>query len=105
MGTLHYGFERGYAIDIDDRTLAHLQVVIVGKLRRSEGFAFIWSKPSDAGSGRIVLWLAPGIPVRFEFNGGRVPSMNRAWLEQLTVSSMSAQGLQVMPEPPNGNGG
>ncbi len=60
MGTLHYGFERGYAIEIDDRTLAHLQFVIVAKLRRSEGFAFIWNKPTDAGSGRAVLWLAPG---------------------------------------------
>lgn len=101
MGTLHYGYEQ-HAIEIDDRTLAHLQHVIVAKLRRSEGFAFTWHRPSELGSGRTVLWLGPGVPCRFEFNGGRMPSINRAWLELLTQSSMSTQGLQVMPEPSDG---
>lgn len=104
MGTLHYGLEN-FTIDIDDRTLVHLQYVIVAKLRRSEGFAFIWNRPSDAGSGRTVLWLAPGVPLRFEFHGSRLPNLNRGWLELLTQSSMSAAGLQVMAEPPNGEGG
>jgi hypothetical protein len=39
VGTLFYGADR-HAIDVDDRALAHLQLAIVTKLRRHEGFAF-----------------------------------------------------------------
>lgn len=43
MGTLFYGDNR-FAIGIDDRSLAHLQLVILAKLRRDESFSFTWHK-------------------------------------------------------------
>ena len=32
------------------------------------------------------------------YSGGRSPRINKAWLEQLTLSSNSAQGLQLTEE-------
>jgi hypothetical protein len=40
MGKLAY--DRSLTIDFDDRTLAHLQIVIGMKMRRGESFYFSW---------------------------------------------------------------
>jgi len=40
MGRLIYG-ARGMHIEVEDRLLAHLQAVVVSKVRRNEGFMFI----------------------------------------------------------------
>ncbi|MDQ1597462.1 MAG: hypothetical protein QOI70_886, partial [Microbacteriaceae bacterium] len=32
------------------------------------------------------------------YNGGRMPKINREWLEALTLSSNSSQGLQLTEE-------
>jgi hypothetical protein len=34
----------------------------------------------------------------FRYNGGRQPKINKEWLEALTLSSNSAQGLQLTEE-------
>ncbi|AAT89371.1 ATP-dependent DNA ligase [Leifsonia xyli subsp. xyli] len=88
-GTLEIGFE--------DRVLAHLQIVIGLKLRRKEGF-FSWRDEQSVGDGRSAIWVDPAIPLLFRYSGGRQPSINKAWLEALTVSSNSAQGLQLTEE-------
>ena len=49
MGKLHYD---GASIDIDDRVLAHLQIVIVNRLRRKEGFPMSWLNTLAMGDGR-----------------------------------------------------
>jgi len=101
MGGLVYGLD-GYRIDMDDRVLAHIQVVIIAKLRRGESFGFTWSTNSTEGSGRTTLWLAPAIPVRFEYAGGRPPRINRRWLELLSATAATPYGLRLLaePEPP-----
>ncbi len=83
----------------DDRVLAHLQIVIMAKLRRQESFSFSWTNPRDNGSGRTSLWLHPTIPLVFSFHGNRPPTINRAWIESLMASANSASGLRVLPEP------
>ncbi|WP_369813327.1 ATP-dependent DNA ligase [Yonghaparkia sp. Root332] len=97
MGQLIYAstFEARF----DDRVLAHLQIVIVAKLRRQESFAFSWSKPREEGSGRASLWLHPAIPLVFTFHGGRAPTISRAWIEALMSSANSSAGLRIVPEP------
>lgn len=97
MGQLIYAstFEARF----DDRVLAHLQIVIVAKLRRQESFAFSWSKPRDEGSGRASLWLHPAIPLVFTFHGGRTPTISRAWIDALMSSANSSGGLRIIPEP------
>ena len=82
----------------EDRVLAHLQLVIGLKLRRGESFFFSWRDEQSVGDGRTTIWLDPALPLVFRYNGGRMPKINREWLEVLTTSSNSAQGLQLTDE-------
>jgi hypothetical protein len=95
MGTLIYD---GTAIHFDDRTLAHLQIVIVNKLRRHEGFAMSWRDAPEVGDGRSTIWLDPSIPLYFKFDGSRVPVISREWLDILTESADHSTGLIVTNE-------
>jgi hypothetical protein len=98
VGTLIYG-NTGLQITFDDRVLTHLQVVIVAKLRRNEGFPFSWRDPQATGDGRSSIWLHASIPLYFKYEDGETPSINRTWLEILTISSNTAAGLRVVEEP------
>ena len=95
MGTLQYASTR---LHFDVRMLAHLQIVIVQKLRANEGFLMSWLKTLSAGSGRTSIWIQPGIPLRFDFEGNRTPSINRDWLHTLHQSANSSTGLIVTDE-------
>jgi hypothetical protein len=97
MGKLTY--DSTMAVDFEDRTLAHLQLVMGAKLRRNESFFFSWKDDPAAGDGRTTIWVHPMIPITFKFYGGRPPLINRAWVEMLMLSANSVQGLQLMPEP------
>ncbi|WP_309616621.1 hypothetical protein [Salinibacterium sp.] len=103
MGTLYYGDSR-FAIHIDDRTLAHLAVVIVNKLRRGESFTFSWTKSRSEGHGRSTIWVSPSFPLHFEFDGNKSPSLNRRWLEELALVAGGGGGLVIVDEPPDGPG-
>ncbi len=96
MGKLLYG--QTMEVSFDDRVLAHLQLVIGLKLRRDESFFFSWRDEQSVGDGRSVIWLDSSIPLVFRYAGGRMPKINREWLEALTISSNSAQGLQLTEE-------
>ncbi|QTX03575.1 ATP-dependent DNA ligase [Agromyces archimandritae] len=98
MGKLIYN-SSPRELDIDDRTLAHLRVAILGKLRRGESFAMTWDHGLDHGSGRTTLWLHPAIPLQFVFSGNRPPRLNRLWIQQLMLQANTAAGLQPVPEP------
>jgi hypothetical protein len=97
MGRLIYG-PTGTRVDIEDRTLAHLKVVILTKLRRNEGFAFSWERGTDGGGGRDTMWLNPSIGLEFQFDGGREAALNKVWLEELMASANSGGGLHILPE-------
>ena len=95
MGSLTYD---RVIVEIDDRVLAHLQLVIVQKLRRGESFLLSWQDSAEAGSGRSSIWLNPAIPLYFKFAGGRVATLNRQWIEDLSRSANSSQGLVIVSE-------
>jgi hypothetical protein len=97
MGSLTYD---GDTTELDDRVLAHLQIVIVQKLRRGESFTLSWIESTATGSGRYSIWLHPSIFIHFRFLGSRVPAINPAWLEVLTASANGSHGLIITPEPP-----
>ena len=97
MGSLIYG-PTGTRVEIDDRVLAHLKVVMLTKLRRGEGFAFSWDRGAENGSGRDTMWLNPSIGLEFQFEGSRQPSLNKLWLEELMSSANSGGGLHILPE-------
>ncbi|PPH40978.1 ATP-dependent DNA ligase, partial [Rathayibacter sp. AY1C9] len=98
MGKLLYGAS-GVEIEFDDRTLTHVQIVIANKLRRRESFFFSWRDDPAVGDGRSSIWLDPSVPLYFKYFGGRVPSINRTWIDLLTVSANSSGGLQLVQEP------
>lgn len=97
MGTLTY--DSKLTATFDDRTLAHLQIVIWSKLRRGEPFSFTWTEGSSNSAGRTSIWISSNIPLSFQFFGSKTPSLNRAWLDALTKSASSPAGLQLLPEP------
>lgn len=94
MGRLIYG-SGGESFDIDDRLLAHLRVVFMNKLRRSEPFMF--HRADSVGT--RSLWIHPSMPFVFHFYGSRQPAINRAWIEQMIIETSSVHGLTVQPEP------
>jgi len=86
-------------VEFDDRLLAHLQLVIGAKVRRGESFHFTWKDDPSVGDGRTTVWIHPATPIVYKYFGSRQPSINRAWLEALTLTANSANGLQIVPEP------
>lgn len=97
MGKLTY--DAALVADFDDRTLAHLQIVIAAKLRRGEAFAFSWRDDADVGDGRTTIWMHPTISLVYKFLGGRPPEINKRWIDELASTSNSPAGLRITPEP------
>lgn len=97
MGTLIYG---NIEVEFEDRSLVHLQTVIGSKFRRGESFFLSWNGPAGDGTARTSLWLHPGIPLLFTYPEDTNTSINRSWVDALTVSANSSQGLLLTTEPP-----
>lgn len=97
MGTVYYGGE-ATPIEIEDRTLAHLKIVIATKLRRGESFTLSWRHPDDQPRGRTTIWLHPSIPLRFVFDDPEPTELSRTWLEELANSAHSSGGIQLVAE-------
>ncbi|MFG6477206.1 ATP-dependent DNA ligase [Microbacterium sp. P06] len=95
----YFTYDNSTKTEIDDRLLAHLQIVIGSKLRRSESFFFTWKEEVSLGSGRTTVWVHPGAGLRFKFHGSRQPSISRPWLEALTFTANSPTGLYAVHEP------
>ena len=99
MGVLNYGSSVQHPIELDDRTLAHLQVVIGSKLRQRQSFFFSWLESVDGGGGRGSIWIDAAIPLAFSYATSKSFRINREWLEALMTSANSSGGLQLGPEP------
>jgi hypothetical protein len=94
MGTIFYGGSAA-EISIDDRTLAHLKVVIATKLRRGESFTLSW-RHVDEPRGRSTVWLQPSIPLRFVFDEPVGPELSREWIEELANQANSSAGITLV---------
>lgn len=94
MGYLHYG-SPPESFQFDDRTLAHVELVVLAKLRRNESFALTIDAPDD---GRQTIWINSSASLRFEFDTTKV-DVNREWLEELIDSANTTTGMKVLPEP------
>ncbi|MBG6238053.1 hypothetical protein IWX78_001008 [Mycetocola sp. CAN_C7] len=97
MGTLLYGLPP-VEIELTDRELAHLKVVILTKLRRSEMFPLAVDGRAE-DTGRRVLWIHPAIPLQFRFDALGEDKLNRIWLEELMASANSGGSLRLGEEP------
>lgn len=97
MGTLHYGAARA-SIRMDDRALAHLQVVITTKLRRNEGFLIQWERPAETGSGRGGFWVHPQCDLAYEYDGGREPALDHEELDRMMMAASATNGVRIDAE-------
>jgi len=96
MGRLTYtGIENNF--EIEERTLAHLRLVIMNKLRRDE--SFMMHLPH--GDGIRSVWVDASMPIMLTFHGSKNPTINPAWIEALMASASSPHGLQLVREPDN----
>ncbi|MEL4317902.1 hypothetical protein WJX64_02690 [Leifsonia sp. YIM 134122] len=95
MGILHYGTQ---TFDMDDRLLAHLQMIIGIKLRRSESFFMTWNESSTSVDARRAIWIDNGVPIYMEYDGRLQPPMNMDWAEKLANSANKGGGLIIMAE-------
>jgi hypothetical protein len=89
MGCIYYG-ARDTPFEFDDRVLAHLEAVIVSKLRRNESFAFSFHP------GPNVLWLSSSVSLQFAYSSEK-PPLNREWLQRL-ASAAERGTLRIVPE-------
>jgi hypothetical protein len=93
MGLFIYDDAR--AVEIEDRALTHLQLVIIDKLRRGESFALTLSD----GDRTLMMWLNPYTALQFVYHGNRRPAVNREWLEELAINAGVTGVLMLVPEP------
>lgn len=82
--------------DIDDRTLAHVRLVVMNKLRRDEPFMMA-VRPTSLGD--RWLWISPAVSINFHFHGSRTPAINRDWVEELMRGANGSYGMVITPEP------
>jgi hypothetical protein len=97
MGILVIG-SNGTHIAIDDRTLAHLRIVILAKLRRSESFAFNWDHGSGDDASASTVWMQPTMEVEFTLDSEEPVTINKQWADRLMHAANSVRGLEVIPE-------
>jgi hypothetical protein len=96
MGALLYGMSAA-RIEIDDRALRHLELVIGARLRRNESFFFTFG--TGIGPTESSIWIGASIPLSFRFTSGAPIPINIAWIEELTRSSFSSFDLRLTVEP------
>lgn len=94
-----FTYDSNIRADFEDRLLAHLQAVIMAKVRRGESFTFTWKDDMSLGGGRTAVYIHPHTSMVFKFHGVRTPELNPAWLHALTYTANSPRGLHVVPEP------
>ncbi|MBU1587588.1 MAG: ATP-dependent DNA ligase [Actinobacteria bacterium] len=101
MGTLIYG-SGALKVEFDDRVLAHLQTVVGIKVRRNERFFLSWFDTQAVGDGRSAVWIAPEVPLAFQFTTVSPHKLNRPWVESMIVAAGSSAGLVLTQEPDTG---
>ncbi len=94
MGTLYYG-NHSEPIEIPERLLTHVKMVMTAKLRRNERFTFSWV----TATGRGTLWCDPAIPMRFVFDSPEAEALDPKLLRQLADAANSVRGLVTELEP------
>lgn len=94
MGTLYYGAS-GRPIEMPDRILAHLKVLISTKLRRSESFPLSWDQIVDGAVERSSIWLHCSIPLEFRMDAEAASQLDRAYLQQLADAANTSAGVVI----------
>ena len=94
MAFLHYGSDP-VPIEIDDRTMAHLKLVVTTKLRRNESFTLTCTHPHESGERRTALWIQPSIPLRFEYMYAESDPLDKDLLRELAEAANTNAGIVI----------
>jgi hypothetical protein len=92
VGALVYG-PGSLRVEIDDYMLAHLQCVIVSKLRRRESFLVTVTAPRSRL--RHSIWLNDAIPLVFDYDSMESPALDRDQIDAMMIEAVGARGLRV----------
>ena len=95
MGTIQYG-SSAEVIVVPDALLAHLKLVMITRMRRSESFTLSWEQRVAGAPRHSTVWVHYSMPLRFTFDGAEAPELDPALLDALMVSSYTAAGI-VLP--------
>ncbi len=87
MGSMTYD---GMVVHMEDRTLVHLQIVIVNKLRRGESFLMSWRDSTETGDGHSAIWIP-----RLSYEALRADVERLAQREELTRGDISESLVAV----------
>jgi hypothetical protein len=98
VGSFYYG-NNGYAVEVDDRPLAHLKIAVLSLLRAGTCLAYSFERSMANGGGRETLWISPSTEIRFRFNGSRVPKINMPWVQAIIASASTPTGMRMVGEP------
>jgi hypothetical protein len=88
-------------IQLDDRVLAHLEIIMIIKFRRREGFPLRWRDSANDGQGRNMVWLDPSMPLRLHLDSPKAAPTNREWIEQMAEAASTNHGLELLDEQGN----
>ena len=88
MGHLYYS-NAVDPIELPDRLLAHIKVIVGTKLRRGESFTLSWKHGQGQQPGRTTLWLQPAIPLRFVFDSAdaNAPTIEGTYIDGLRLET------------------
>lgn len=89
----------GLSVDIEDRLLAHLRVVMMNKLRRGESFML---QVPAGGAGYNSIWISPSMAIALQFYGGRQPALDRELLDDMMRAANGPDGLALSSRVANG---
>lgn len=94
MGTLRYDTSLP-PIELPDRVLQHLHIVVARKLREQQRIAVsILSEKAEP----IQVWLDVRIPIVITYSTSVATTINQKWLAELEASISNAV-LLLTPEP------
>ena len=97
MGTLHYGASRT-SLQMDDRALAHLQVVITTKLRRNEGFLIQWERRARAAAAEAGSGSTRTATRRTTTRAGASPPLDHEELDRMMIAASATGGVRITAE-------
>jgi hypothetical protein len=93
MGRLAYG-AIPRTIAIDDRLLAHIEVVVLSRLRRNNAFALRWTEAGER-LGRRTIWIHQATDLTFEYDQAEQGELDRELLDQLAKAADSNAGINL----------
>lgn len=94
MGKLTYGAIQR-EIEMDDKLLAHIEMIVLSRLRRNNAFALRWIEKIEVGDGRRTIWISPSSDLYFEYDKHEQPELDRVLLDKLAAAADSNLGVNL----------